>query len=154
MFNFYKSLFLYMYISNISKVTRNFLCYFVVLFYIVAFMKTDNLSASNDTQQFVSGTVTDNGGNPLPGVTVIVKGTQNAVQTDFDGNYRIKASNGEVLIFSYVGMNSKEVPVTKTTIDVVLKEETSSLDEVVVTALGIKKRSESTWTLSYTSKRR
>uniref|UniRef100_A0A2B4RVH3 TonB-dependent receptor SusC n=1 Tax=Stylophora pistillata TaxID=50429 RepID=A0A2B4RVH3_STYPI len=94
---------------------------------------------ANVEQQFITGTVNDTGGNPLPGVTVLVKGTQNAVQTDFDGNYRIKASNGDVLVFSYVGMTSKEVNVTKTNIDVTLQEETSSLDEVVVTALGIKR---------------
>ena len=52
--------------------------------------------------QEVSGTVTD-GSEPIPGVSVIVKGTTNGTTTDFDGNYTISANNGDILVFSYVG---------------------------------------------------
>ena len=53
--------------------------------------------------QSISGTVSDDNGVPLPGATVIVEGTQNGVSTDFDGNYSINASNGDTLVFSFVG---------------------------------------------------
>ena len=91
-------------------------------------------------QQTVSGVVKDVSGEPLIGVSVLVKGTQRAVQTDFDGRYRIQASNEAVLQFSYVGMNTKEVKVTGNNLDVTLQEDVSNLDEVVVTALGIKRQ--------------
>lgn len=82
----------------------------------------------------VSGTVQDNQGTPLPGVNVVVDGTVNGTQTDFDGNYSIEVSEGEVLRFSYIGMIAASVVVSSTnTIDVVLQEDTNLLDEVVVT---------------------
>src|SRR5690606_20878596 len=91
-------------------------------------------------QQFtISGIVTSSSdGLPLPGVNVIIKGTTNGVQINFDGLYTISAKTDDVLNFTYVGMKSKEVKVGKnTTIDVVLEEDSSSLEEVVVTAYGI-----------------
>ncbi|MDC6363726.1 MULTISPECIES: SusC/RagA family TonB-linked outer membrane protein [Flavobacteriaceae] len=84
--------------------------------------------------KIVSGTVQDNQGTPLPGVNVVVDGTVNGTQTDFDGNYSIEVSEGEVLRFSYIGMIAASVVVSSTnTIDVVLQEDTNLLDEVVVT---------------------
>ena len=56
-------------------------------------------------EKTISGNVTDESG-PLPGVNVIIKGTTNGTQTDFDGNYTIKANTGDVIIFSYVGMTT------------------------------------------------
>ncbi len=88
-------------------------------------------------QTAVSGTVSDDAG-PLPGANVIIKGTNNGTQTDFDGNYSIQASPSDVLVFSYVGFGSQEVVVgNQTTINVVLQSE--SLDEVIVTAQGVKR---------------
>jgi len=82
----------------------------------------------------VSGTVQDNLGTPLPGVNVVVDGTVNGTQTDFDGNYSIEVSEGEVLRFSYIGMVTTTVTVSSTnTVDVVMQEDTNLLDEVVVT---------------------
>jgi len=89
----------------------------------------------------VEGTVTDASNMPLPGATVVEKGTQNGTSTDFDGNYSINVPGDAVLIFSMVGSASQEVPVNnQTTIDAVLDESTESLDEVIVTALGIKRQ--------------
>ncbi|GGX18186.1 SusC/RagA family TonB-linked outer membrane protein [Aquimarina muelleri] len=77
---------------------------------------------------------------PLPGVNIIVKGTTNGVQTDFDGNYAINASLGDVIVYSYLGMVSKEVTVgSNTIINVLLDADTEQLDDVIVTALGISK---------------
>ncbi|PAM91446.1 SusC/RagA family protein, partial [Flavobacterium sp. IR1] len=92
----------------------------------------------------VSGTVTDGNGMPLPGVNVLIKGTTRGEQTDFDGNYSIQAEQGDVLVFSYLGMQTVEYPVTNVnTIDVVLQQDAAQLEEVVVTALGISREKRS-----------
>ncbi|WP_246054177.1 TonB-dependent receptor plug domain-containing protein [Antarcticibacterium flavum] len=92
-------------------------------------------------QRNVTGTVTDTQGLPLPGVNITVKETSRGVQTDFDGNYSIQAETGEVLVFSFVGLRTKEVVVgTDNIISVVLEMDAAELDAVVVTALGVKAR--------------
>ncbi|MDL5512528.1 SusC/RagA family TonB-linked outer membrane protein [Arenibacter sp. M-2] len=88
----------------------------------------------------VSGTVTEANGGPLPGVNVLEQGTTNGVQTDFDGNYTINVSTGSTLVFSYLGMKTQTVVVgSSTTVNLSMEEDSSQLDEVVVTALGIKR---------------
>ncbi|HIP48986.1 MAG TPA: SusC/RagA family TonB-linked outer membrane protein [Lutibacter sp.] len=87
----------------------------------------------------ISGTVTSTG-SPIPGVNVIVQGTSNGVQTDFDGNYTINASSGDVLSFSFMGLITQNITIgSSNTINVVLEEDSQMLDEVIVTALGIKR---------------
>ncbi len=90
-------------------------------------------------ERVVSGVVSDNAGLPLPGVSVLVKGTKSGTQTDFDGKYSIKASSSQVLIFSYVGMKTQEVTASSATVNVKLASTAVELEGVVVTALGIKK---------------
>ena len=91
-------------------------------------------------EKTISGTVSDNSGMPLPGVNIIVKGTTNGTQTDFDGNYSINASVGDVLTFTYVGLKAVEQTVgAANTINVTMEEDAAVLDEVVVTAQGIKR---------------
>ncbi|TCI92545.1 SusC/RagA family TonB-linked outer membrane protein [Tenacibaculum sp. M341] len=86
----------------------------------------------------ISGTVSDDSG-PLPGVSVVKKGTSTGTETDFDGNYSIKAKTGDILIFSFVGMKTAEKTVgSSNTIDLVMSGD-NVLEEVVVTALGVKK---------------
>ncbi len=89
----------------------------------------------------ITGTVTSNtDGAPLPGVNIIVDGTTNGAQTDFDGNYSITASEGDVLTYSFLGMTTvKQTIGSSSTINVQMDEDAESLGEVVVTALGIKK---------------
>ena len=83
--------------------------------------------------QEVSGTITDINGEPIPGVNVVQKETTNGVSADFDGNYSIILVPGsQILVFSSVGFNSKEITVNGTTVDVILEEDTQNLDEVVV----------------------
>lgn len=91
-------------------------------------------------ERTVSGTVVaKSDGEPLPGVGVIIKGTLKGVETDFDGKFQIQAPVGAVLEFSFVGMKTQSIVLgTSTQIKIVL-EEANVLDEVVVTALGIKK---------------
>ncbi len=86
--------------------------------------------------QEVTGTVSDANG-PLPGASVVVKGTTNGTQTDFDGNYTITAGSDATLVFSYVGFKTKEVAVNgQTTINLTLEEDAQALEEVVVIGYG------------------
>lgn len=88
----------------------------------------------------ISGTVTDQDGLPLPGVNIVVEGTTNGTQTDFDGNYSISAAAGQNLLFSYIGQKNITMPVGATnTINVQMQEDAQALEEVVVTAQGIKR---------------
>lgn len=87
----------------------------------------------------ISGTVLDREGVPIPGVNVIIQGTSSGTATDFDGNYSLSANQGQVLVFSSIGFQSRNVTVgTDKVIDITLEEGTS-LDEVVITAMGIEK---------------
>ena len=90
-------------------------------------------------ERVVSGVVSDNAGLPLPGVSVLVKGTQTGTQTDFDGKYSIKATPSQVLIFSYVGMKTQEATASSTKLNVKLASTAVELEGVVVTAFGIKR---------------
>lgn len=80
----------------------------------------------------VSGTVSDNSNQPLPGVSVVLKGTTTGTTTDFDGKYRLQVNNGDVLIFSFVGFEAQEITMDgSTTVNVIMKSGLE-LDEVVV----------------------
>ena len=90
-------------------------------------------------QKTITGNVTDESGVPLPGVNIVVKGTSQGTQTDFDGNYSISVNEGAVLTFSYVGFAPKEVITGATNVVNVTMSSGEALEEVVVTAQGIKK---------------
>ena len=90
-------------------------------------------------EKTVSGTVSDNNSLPLPGATVLIQGTTTGTSTDFDGNYSISTNVGDVLKFSYVGYSTQSVTVgASNRINVILQPD-NELEEVVVTALGIKR---------------
>lgn len=95
--------------------------------------------------QTVKGKVNDEKGMGLPGVSVLIRGTQRGTTTNAEGNYSLEVpDNNAVLVFSYVGYESKEITVgNRTNINISLAPESKSLGEVVVTALGIKKQSKS-----------
>lgn len=85
----------------------------------------------------VTGVVKDaSTSQPLPGVSIVLKGTTNGVSTDFDGNYSIQANNGDILVFSYIGFKSVEIKVTSNILDVALSEDFEKLNEVVVIGYG------------------
>ena len=108
-----------------------FLCSFLLLTVHISFAQ----------QKSITGTVTSKAdGIPIPGVNVIIQGTSNGTQTDFDGNYKLTANVGDVLVYSYIGMTSVQMTVTNTnSINVQLEEDAEQLNEVIITALGIKK---------------
>ncbi|MDR0660731.1 MAG: von Willebrand factor type A domain-containing protein [Prevotellaceae bacterium] len=90
----------------------------------------------------VMGTVTDvSDGQPIPFVTIMVKGTTAGVTSDIDGKYSISTTIGSTLVFSFVGYETKEVKVTKSIIDVVMRQDTRQLDEMVGVAYGVEQRS-------------
>lgn len=87
----------------------------------------------------IKGVVTDGSGLPLPGVNIVVKGTTDGAQSDMDGNFEINAKEGNTLVFSFIGMKTIEAPATSSLMKVVLNDLENTLEEVVVTALGIKR---------------
>ena len=89
-------------------------------------------------ERSVSGVVTDNEKNPLPGVSVVVKGTTTGTITDFDGNYSLTVpADAKMLVYSFVGMKSQEMAIAgKTILNVTLQEESIGLDEVVAVGYG------------------
>lgn len=93
-----------------------------------------NTIALANNEITISGTVNDNTGLPLPGVYVLVKGTMDGTQTDFDGNYTINAPVGSILIFSYVGFEDKEVTISNTnnSIDIELHQDEILMGEMIV----------------------
>ena len=100
----------------------------------------NSMSQVQDNVISVSGTVKDTKGEPLIGVSVLVKGTTNGTVTDLDGKFTLKASAGDILEFSYIGYAPQSVTVTNANpLNITLSEDTQALDEVVVTALGIKR---------------
>ncbi|WP_242091679.1 SusC/RagA family TonB-linked outer membrane protein [Aestuariivivens sediminicola] len=92
-------------------------------------------------EKTITGVVSDDSGLPLPGTTVLVKGTSTGVSTDFDGKYSINASTGQVLVFSFVGYKNEEKTIgSSNIINVLMQEDVSSLEEVVVVAYGTQKK--------------
>ncbi|NER10506.1 SusC/RagA family TonB-linked outer membrane protein [Muriicola jejuensis] len=91
-------------------------------------------------EKTITGTVTDQDGLPLPGVNIVVEGTTTGTQTDFDGNYSIRGSAGQTLLFTYIGQRNVRVTIgASNSINVQMQEDAQALEEVVVTAQGIKK---------------
>lgn len=123
-------------ISTLSCFSR----FFLLLLFVVVNCTT--ALAENDQQQKVSGIVRDQTGEPLPGVNIVVVGTNTGTITDIDGAFSLNVTNDKaVLKFSLIGFASKEVALKgKTVIDVVLSEDTQVIDEVVVVGYGTQKK--------------
>ncbi len=106
--------------------------------------------SSIQQQKKVSGKVTDSSGTPLPGVTIVLKGTTTGTITDSGGNYSlISVPSDGILVFSFVGMSTQEIPVgNQTTINVKMEEESIGLDEVVAIGYGTVKKRDLTGSVS------
>ncbi len=118
-----------------------------ILFVLIALFICTNVNAQDI---IVSGTVSDSKGEPLSGANIVEKSTINGVTADFDGNYSIKLNNPKaVLIFSYIGYNTQEIIINgENVINVVLSEDSSHLDEVIVVGYGTQKKTDFTGSVS------
>lgn len=109
------------------------------------------LSAISFSQEIeVKGNVSTKNG-PLPGASVIIRGLSTGTQTDFDGNFSLKAESNETLVISYVGFKTQEIKANKSVINVVLIEDAAQLDEVVVVAYGTASKSSFTGSVNQIS---
>jgi len=126
-------------LSTFTTIKRAMMTLFLGVFCLVAY-----------AQQPISGVVVDETGEPLIGVSVLVKGTTTGSITDFDGNFTIPSVNpSDVLVFSYIGFSNKEVTVgNQTTIRLTMAEDTKKLDEVVVVGYGQMKKNDLTGSVS------
>ena len=114
-----------------------------------ALMLVFSLLVGTVSAQTIKGNVVDETGEAVIGATVMEKGTKNAVVTDFEGNFTIKMGNGKALVISYIGMQTQEVNVAgKTSINVVLKEDATTLQDVVVVGYGTMKKTDLTGSIS------
>ena len=134
-----------------NNVLRSFKILTMSLMILVTF--TSQLYAAPNVsitqQKEIKGTVTGADKTPLPGVNIQIVGTTNGTQTDFDGNYTIKANTGDVLQFTFIGMETKTVTVgDNTTINVIMQESANALDEVVVVGYGTQTRAKVTGAVS------
>ena len=92
--------------------------------------------------QQITGSVSDDNGIPLPGASIVIQGSSSGTTTDFDGNFSIETSQGNILVISYVGYESQQIVVGSSPINVQLTSD-NALDEVVVTALGLTREKKS-----------
>lgn len=93
------------------------------------------------SQSVVSGTVTDESATPLPGVSIMIKGTTTGVSTDFDGNYTITVKKGQILQFLYLGFKEQQVTVaSQKTINIAMLSDAAVLDEIVIIGYGSQKK--------------
>lgn len=114
-----------------------------LLFCLVFSFLWVGISYSQDSRT-LEGTVLDSQGFSLPGASVQIKGSAYGVATDFDGNFSITVKDSDVLVVSFIGFITKEIPVENSSLlTITLQVEASSLDEVVITALGISKAEKS-----------
>ncbi len=128
---------------------KKFLTIILLLFVFLFITNNGALKAQGNTST-ISGVVSDNTGESLIGVTVMVQGTTKGTITDFDGNYAIEAAPGQTLLFSFVGYDSQEVSVQAgvTQLNITLKESSEMLEEVVVVGYGTQKKQTVTGSIS------
>jgi len=104
--------------------------------------KDESLTVQLRDDTEISGKITDEDGNPLPGTTIVEKGTTNGTITDADGGYRLDVADDAILFVSFVGYSSQEITIAgRTTIDIIMLEDSEQLDEVVVIGYGTQKKS-------------
>ena len=94
-------------------------------------------------QMTVKGLVKDTTGEPIIGANVVVKGTTNGTITDFDGNFLLNANKGDIIVISFIGYLTQELPAA-TSLNVILKDDTETLEEVVVIGYGVAKKNDLT----------
>ncbi|UCS95842.1 TonB-dependent receptor [Echinicola marina] len=134
------------------------ICWFQVLSYAANGRELSESSEFFQTaEKTVTGKITDESGQPLPGAGVLLKGTSTGIITDMEGEYKITIPDSNpnpVLVFSFIGFESQEVPVgNKTQLNITLSEKLSALEEVVVVGYGTQKKSDLTGAVATVSGR-
>ncbi|MFC5282771.1 SusC/RagA family TonB-linked outer membrane protein [Pedobacter alpinus] len=124
-----------------------FACLFIILSFQESVIAKDNYLKTNKNltavRKSINGTITDSKGEPLIGVSIKVKGSNSGTLTDINGKFTINVPEGSTLVISYLGFETREVKVAaQTEINITLNESKNSLDEVIITGYGEKKRSE------------
>ena len=111
------------------------------IIYLFEKENSNSLQQQSGKERTITGQVVDAKGEPLIGVSILVKGTTDGAITDLDGNYKIMTkSNNPVIVYSYIGYKTQEIPLKgQTAINITMMDDTQVIDEVVVTALGIKR---------------
>lgn len=102
----------------------------------------------NPSVRQITGTVVDDSGAPLPGANILVKGSSNGTQTDFDGHFSLDVQNGQELVVTYIGFNNTQIPIYSSVMNIRLDESYEALEEVVVTGYATQKRSAMTGAVS------
>lgn len=127
--------------ENAMKTVKKYAASLMMLF-LIFFIASDGQAQSS---QQVTGVVLDNGGIPLIGVNIMVKGTTNGVITDIDGKFSISATPQDVLVFSYIGYLNQEIGIgNQSVLNITMKENIQGLDEVVVVGYGAVKKKDLT----------
>ncbi|WP_203257148.1 SusC/RagA family TonB-linked outer membrane protein [Hyunsoonleella ulvae] len=145
--------------NKLNQVLLKFVIMFGLCLTSLQIYGYDDLAVSNhinesyktdSPQQQIEGTVYDDKGNPLIGVTIIIKGTQKGVSTDFDGNFKINASQGDILVFSYLGFASKELLLgAETNYTITMTPSVEQLEGVEIVSTGYQKISKERATGSF-----
>jgi hypothetical protein len=133
-----------------NSINRHISCMltFLISILVFPFLTAGSLAQAADQGNIqVSGTVTSaTDGAALPGLSVVIQGTSLGTVTNSEGRYSLNVPDNAVLIFSFVGFATQEIPVQgRNLINVEMEESIESLDEVVVTALGIRREEKITW---------
>ena len=132
----------------LSEITRNNSLTYKIVDKHIIITKVNNLSKGQSIKK-ITGVITDDKGEPIVGANVIEKGSTNGTVTNVDGNFTIDVSEGSILLISYIGYDTYEMKVTaKTSYNIVLKEDSEALDEVVVVGYGTMKKKELTGSVS------
>lgn len=128
--------------SILDQLFENGVNYQMIGKHIIITQKESQFSNATQQSHSISGKVTDSGGQPLPGVSVVVKGTSAGVITDANGNYKLaNVPSNAIMKFSFVGMKTKEINVGgKSTINIMLEEEAVGIEEVVAVGYGVQKK--------------
>src|SRR5690606_31654046 len=108
-----------------------------------------SIIAASPQPATITGVITDERGSPLPGVSVLVRGTNNGTASDVDGNYSIIAAPESMLVFSFIGYETQEIPVgQRTAINITMQPSTQTLSEVVVIGYGTREKKDLTGSIS------
>ena len=126
--------------------------YFTILLTMAVLIVLSGKIFAQDRIQITGTVIEGTTGDPLPGVSILIKGTTVGTITDIEGKYSIDAVSADVLVFSFIGYLTEEMPVgSQTVIDVTLVQDIIGLEEVIVTGYGVQRKSDVTGSIASVS---